>query len=570
MKRLLILLLLLPACAIAQSPNYVYPIRNVAGLYSANFGEMRPGHFHAGVDIKTDGAVGRPLVAVANGYISRITVWPGGYGRALYITLHDGRTAVYGHILRFSDALEERVLSERLARRRNEANLWFQAGQFPVSQGDVVAFSGNSGSSFGPHLHYELREAGTQRLLNIVREGIIRPADNIPPYIVRLHYIEVDTLQGVPHHSPMRSYEVLKSDMNTYRLAKPGAIGVGRKGYFVVEATDRRNGVSNTFGVYRVSLDVDAERRFEYRMDGFMPDQARCCDAISYYPLQIASRNEAIRLAQLETAPESFYPVLNERGVVRTEEGQIRSLRIETEDDCGNISRLSFDVKGIPGGFPAQADTTAVVVTPRNAAVVRCGDLTTRIPAGALFETQYCRPEQCQPLFSGTPKVAVISPAYRVFSSSTPLCRPIHLSIRVFIPEKLRSQVLLAVRTRKGTLSPIGGSYANGTVSASTRTTGEVMVVADTLPPDIVPLFTPGTDLTRNEKLSFRIGDDFSGITSCSLHIDGQWVPYDRYPIQSTLEHLFLSAPERREHKVRLSVGDACGNTAEWEGYFYR
>lgn len=156
MRRILILLISTAAClgARGQHPapeEYIYPIRDVEGLYSANFGEMRPGHFHAGIDIKTDGAEGKPLVAVADGYVSRVSLGAYGYGRAVYLTLHNGTTAVYGHLQRFRKDIEERVREERHARRSNSVNLWFGPDTWPVKQGDVVGYSGNSGSSMGPH-----------------------------------------------------------------------------------------------------------------------------------------------------------------------------------------------------------------------------------------------------------------------------------------------------------------------------------------------------------------------------------------------------------------------------------
>ena len=302
--------------------DYIHPIRDVARLYSANFGEMRPGHFHAGIDIKTDGAEGKPLVAAADGYVSRVSLTAGGYGRAVYLTLRNGTTAVYGHLQRFRDDIEQHVRQERTARRANSVNLFFGPETWPVKQGDVIGFSGNSGSSMGPHLHFEIRDTPTQRLYNLVREGVIRPQDNLPPRIMRLHYVEIDTLQGVPVRSRAESYAVVREAEGRYRLTREEPVGVGRKGYFVAEVTDRRNGVNNTFGIWRVTASADGTPYFEYRMDGFTHDLSRCCDAVSCYPLQLGSRNEAIRLAQLAGSPDCFYPVMEERGLVRTAAGE--------------------------------------------------------------------------------------------------------------------------------------------------------------------------------------------------------------------------------------------------------
>lgn len=150
MQRFLILFLLTTACLGAQGqqldPNdYIYPLRELKQrLYSANFGEIRPGHFHAGVDIKTDAEEGKPVVAAADGYVSRVVLQAGGYGRAVYLTLHNGTTVVYGHLRRFRDDIERHVRRERYERRSNGVNLWFGPGTWPVKQGDVVAYSGDT------------------------------------------------------------------------------------------------------------------------------------------------------------------------------------------------------------------------------------------------------------------------------------------------------------------------------------------------------------------------------------------------------------------------------------------
>ena len=185
MQRFLILFLLTTACLGAQGqqldPNdYIYPLRELKQrLYSANFGEIRPGHFHAGVDIKTDAEEGKPVVAAADGYVSRVVLQAGGYGRAVYLTLRNGTTVVYGHLRRFRDDIERHVRRERYERRSNGVNLWFGPGTWPVKQGDVVAYSGDSGSSGGPHLHYEIRDTETQRLYNPVPKESSAPGMNI-------------------------------------------------------------------------------------------------------------------------------------------------------------------------------------------------------------------------------------------------------------------------------------------------------------------------------------------------------------------------------------------------------
>lgn len=549
--------------------GYLYPIQNVAGYYAANFGEMRPNHFHAGVDIKTEGAQGRPLVAIADGYVSRVTVTPGGYGRVIYVVLNDGRTAVYGHISRFRNDIQKLVDDHRARERTNNAQLWFGPGQLPVRQGEVIAYSGNSGSSFGPHLHFELRDT-TGTLLNTVRMGIFRPDDDIPPIVMRLHYIEVDTLRGVPVHAPPRSYNAALIGGGRYRLLHEGAVEAGRKGYFVLEASDRRNGVQNTFGLYRASLAVDSIVCVEYRMDAIPAGFSRYSNAVGHYPLKATSRNEVLRMACLAEAPTYFYPTLKERGLIRTAEGETQHIRIEAEDDCGNLSTLEFDIQGRAETFRAQADSGAIALRPSRAATVHGGNaLTAYIPAGALYEPIFCRPERIDSCL-GKAGVVVLSPVYRILDASTPLHKAMTIAIRTPVPKNRQTQTTLAARTRSGDFIHIGGRYANGELTARTSTTGEILVVADTLPPTIKPLFKTEADLSRQATLRFRVNDNFSGINEYSLHIDGTWVACDRFPMQGTLVHTFALPAAGRKHNAELIVSDACGNTASWKGTFYR
>lgn len=564
--------LAVPQASCGQSPDpadYIFPVRNVQGLYSANFGEMRPNHFHSGVDIKTDGVEGKPLVAVADGYVSRIAVSPSGYGRALYIALDNGTTAVYGHLSRFRDDIEAFVRDERLRLRRNKADLWCTAGRFPVRQGDTVGYSGNSGSSFGPHLHYEIRETASQRTLNTVRLGIVRPKDDLPPTIVRIRYFETDTVRGIPVHTERFSCDAVKTDSRTYRLNRGEPLEVGPCGHFVVEATDRRNGVANTFGLYRMTQYVDDRPVFEYRMDGFTFDRSRYCNAASHYPLQVATRNEAIRLAAVEGACPDFYPTLEGRGALRTQEGQSHRIRIEAEDDCGNISQIAFTVRG-RGAHPAGCDSLAVVCDRKHTCTLTVEEASLTLPAGALYESLAVRPERLSVRPPKDTTLIVLSPVYRLLDSSVPLQKAATVRIRAYVPENLRPHTTLAVIDRKGRLVHAGGSYGDGTVTAQTTQTGPMLVVADTVSPTVKPLFAENEDLSRAKGLTFRIGDNFSGIASCELHIDGKWSICDRYPMKGTAFHPFDTPRSQRRHTVRLEVSDASGNRTVWTGTFYR
>ena len=274
MRRLFILIISL-CCAINASAQtldpayYDFPLRNVAEYYSANFGEMRPNHFHSGIDFKTDGVEGKSVVAVADGYVSRVSQSPTGYGLALYVTHPNGTTSVYGHLSRFRKDIADFVFAERHRLKQSRVDLFCKPDQFIVKRGEEIAKSGNTGSSQGPHLHFEIRDAKTQKTINTISQRIYKPKDDISPLIMKIHYVEVDTVRGVPCHSKLATYTVNKADANTYRTAQKSPIKVGRKGYFIVETSDRKNDVSNTYGVYNMVAKLDGKAIFEYHNDGF-------------------------------------------------------------------------------------------------------------------------------------------------------------------------------------------------------------------------------------------------------------------------------------------------------------
>ncbi len=411
-----------------DSADYDYPVLHVRGQHSASFGEMRPNHFHSGIDIKTDGAEGKPVVAVGFGLRLAHRRQPHGLRScALYPrTLDNGYTAVYGHLSRFprrpgavrgvgAPASAPQQGRSRLSARplprvpRRPHRLLGQYGQFVRSAPPLRAARDRHAA------HAEPRAAGHRP-----SRGRHAARDR-----ARIRYIETDTVQGVPVHRAPAVCDAVRVDAGTYRLARPTPLPVGANGSFVVEATDRRNGVTNTFGLYRVTLYVDGEPHCEYRMDGFTFDRSRDCNVAACYPVQVASRNEAIRLARVEGAPDFFCPVAVRRGAPwGPRRGERRSLRIEAEDDCGNVSRLDFEVVG-RAPWHAVRDTLAVRCDRTRTHVLTCPGARAVLPAGALSTSRRsCAsgPRACAS--RATPSLLVLSPAYRFLPCTEPLRKP--------------------------------------------------------------------------------------------------------------------------------------------------
>ena len=569
-------MLCLYATAWAQKldPSYYdFPLRDVAGYYSANFGEMRPNHFHSGTDFKTNGVEGKPVIAVADGYVSRILQSPTGYGLALYVVHPNGTTSVYGHLSRFRKDIADYVFAERHRLKQSRVDLYCKAGQFTVKRGEEIARSGNTGSSQGPHLHFEIRDSRTGKTFNIIKQGIVTPKDDISPYIMKVHYIEVDTVRGVPVHSRPATYTVHKADNTTYRTAQQSPIKVGRKGYFVVETSDRKNDVANTYGVYNLVEKIDGKTIFEYRNDGFTFDLSRYCNAVSYYPIQRSSRNEAMRTALLQGGTKYFYPTLVNRGVVTTTAEQTRDVEFLITDDCGNTSTLKFQIVGKADAdcFKGEIDQEAYIVEYNHDFADKVDDvLSIVIPKGALYESIAMKMERSDVEIKADSTVSVLSPAYTIHDADTPLQTSIGVVFSMPIEEALQPYTAMASVAANGRLSYVGGTYRNRRFTARTSTFGTFCLVADRTVPFIRPQFTDGQDCRSRNSISFRLSDNFSGVSTYTATIDGQWVAIDYARSRATINLSAEGITGGKSHTVQITVKDSCGNTATWQGTIIR
>lgn len=552
---------------------YEYPLRDVAGYYSANFGEMRPNHFHSGVDLKTDGVEGKAVVAAADGYVSRILQSPSGYGLALYIAHPNGTTTVYGHLSRFRKDIADFVFAERHRLRSSRVDIVCPPDKFRVARGEEIARSGNTGSSMGPHLHYEIRDTETQKTHNVIAQGVLKPKDAIAPYMMKVHYIEVDTVRGIPVNARPATYAVRKIDGNTYGLARQSPVKVGRKGYFVVEASDRKDDCANTYGIYRLKAQVDGRTFFEYRNDGFTFDLSRYCNSVAYYPVQRNSRNEAIRLAAMQGGVERFYPKLVDRGVIAADAGVKRKIDIAVEDDCGNVSTLGFEIEGKPDAecFRGEIDDVRkAVYCDRDFAFKVDDAFSVVIPKGALYESAALRIERSETTPVADSTVRILSPAYRVGDKDIPLHKSIAPVFSVAVDEALRPYVVMAAVADDGRVSYAGGKYRYNRLAGRASSFGTYCLAADTVPPVIKPQFADGQDCRNRDRIAFRVSDNFSGIASYTATVDGRWVAIDLSRGRASIDLRAEGVAGGGAHAIEFTLVDNCGNRAVWRGTIVR
>lgn len=537
-------------------------------IYSANYGELRPNHFHAGVDIKTEGVTGKRVFSIGDGYVSRISVSPTGYGRALYILHPDGTTSVYGHLDSFSPAIEAYVKERQYAGKAFKIELYPAKDKFPVKKGELIALSGNSGGSAGPHLHFEIRNPA-QVPMNPILKGTVPAGDTIPPRAVKLYWVGIDYAGPVPVHSIRRKATVTGNGAGKYTI-QGGTLKVSGEGYFAVEISERKNGTYNYMAPTSIDARIDGEQYFGMHIDAIPFDMAQFSNAVAL-PGADASRNGVFRLAVLPNNPLRIYADTRNRGIIRLADTDRHEIEIEITDDCGNRSLLTFGIARDDTAVPAKPTPEGRQVLWSHGFTHNSEGLSVTIPAGALYESIVFRTQS-----SPRPGYGY-SPIYSVHDPDELLQKSITVAIDASsLPVNLRGKALLGRVTPAGRRSSAGGAWRadgnSGVVSTGTTSFGRFYIAVDTVPPRIVPAFVEGENMAGRGSLTVRITDDFAGIDTYTAAIDDKWAIFEYDPKTTRLIHYFDDArwSKGATHTLRLEVTDTKGNRSVLETKYVR
>jgi hypothetical protein len=548
-----------------NTPYFRSPIDYPISL-SGNFGELRSNHFHSGIDIKTNGEEGKAIYAVADGYVSRIKVSPFGYGNALYITHSNGTVSLYGHLKSYNKKIEQYLRKEQYKQESFEVDLFLNKETLPVTQGDTIALSGNSGGSEGPHLHFEIRDEKTEHTLNPLLHGFSVP-DSSKPEVYQVAIYPRDINASV-NGSNAKKIIPIKVERGNLSMMETKQIEVSGKIGFSIETFDEENDHAGKNGTYSIQLFVDDVLQYEYKIKEFAFDQTRNINAHIDY----AQKKKTGTLFQkCFVEPNNKFPnykTSKDHGVYHFKDDSIHLIKIVVADVVGNENTLLFVVQS--KSYVSSPDPKL----PKHAKDLfyynvensfKDEAVAVHIPKGALqndIRFEYNTEEN--------PKY--YSKIYKIHREDEGLLAAYTLKIKPekWLPERLKSKLTIACVSPNG-LSAEGGTYNEATkmVEAQLKNFGYFTLVLDTIKPKVNSIIIDKPEATvRN--IIVKATDSFSGIKSYRGELDGKWIlmeyDYKSNSFVYTFDEQFN--PNLSEHLFKMHITDYKGNVRDVEKKF--
>lgn len=550
----------------AQKMEFASPIK-IPIYLSGSFAELRSDHFHSGLDIKTQGKTGIPVYAVESGSISRIVVSPGGFGKAVYIDHPNGTTSVYGHLERFLPEVEQYVKGIQYEKKSFSVDLQIPSHLFPVEKNALIGKSGNSGSSGGPHLHFEIRDTRTMEPLNPLQYDF-QVADSKAPVIYSLMVAPLNGYSHVDAQTDRKTFPAEYAE-GKYVLRNNPIIPVYGEIGFAVRTNDFFDGSANRCGVYSIRLYWDGELWYSFRMDRFSFSESRYINSHIDYKEYIEG-NSRYHKTWIDPGNRlRIYDVVRDRGKLRVTDGNIHQVLLEVSDLAGNTSVLDFYVESKVGPVhPEPAPYDQLLKHDRDNQF-RNGDVRIEFEEGTFYTDvafTYMRSE-------GTDQL--MADVHAVHENTVPLHKSARLSIRPReLDKRLQDKALLVrVDTLTGKISSSGGTFQKGWITGQVRSFGSYSVAVDTIPPRILPLSIRNRSaITESARIRFRISDDLSGIRDYVGTMDGKWALFEYDAKSGIISHYFDR--ERFElgkrHAFELKVEDYKGNVNSYEASFWK
>ena len=526
---------------------------------SGNFGELRPNHFHAGFDLKTMQREGLKVYAVADGYISRIKISTFGNGKTIYITHSNGYTSVYGHLQRTNDPIEAYIKRTHYAEKSFEIEMFPKADELLVKKGQIIAFSGNTGASEGPHLHFEFRDSQTEKVINPMFFGFDKNVkDTKKPVISSIYVYPLDSKTTVNHSKrPLLLNLVLQKD-GTYlseKVVANGKIGFGITTFDYDDVSFNKN------GAFKVESFSNGKPNFGYEFNTYSFDEMRYINALIDYSRYKKTQQRVQQLFMKNKYGLSIIHANENNGIISVVPNLSSVFRVEVSDFYGNKSAVSI---------PIQYDllTTIIEQEPvESNYFVRANkdsnfakeNMSVFFPAGTFYEDFDLNFD-------------VKNDTLYLHEDTVPA----HTNFTISIEDKK----LTELQREKAFIGMIGGKKVNynftyrkeGVFSTKVKTLGKYALVLDTIAPKItIAQPIEGKWISEQKTIQLRISDELSGVKSYNGYLNGNWILFEYDNKTKKLTHDFSDGiVAEGANDLKVVVTDNVGNSTIFETRFFR
>lgn len=537
-----------------------YPLE-IPIILSGTFGELRPNHFHAGIDIKTKGSEGLKVYSIGDGYVSRIQITHGGYGKALYIKHDNGQSSVYAHLQKFSPKIEKIVKEIQYSNESYTLRVYPKKNDIRISEKELIGFSGNTGRSFGPHLHYELRDE-MDRPLNPMAFKNYPVSDTIPPVVSGLYYKKIPENSISGSNSSFKKLNIRKLSDNLFisdTLKASGLIGFGVNSY------DRMNSTWNKMGLSNIEANIDGDKIFDMDLNSFSYDEWRHINTFVDYA---SYKNKKIKIQKLyieEYNPLNMYDRTLGDGIVKiVKKSELDLYSIKLFDFNKNYSEIL-----VPIQWKEQND-----LSNKKSNLLNMIDIDTDSTYNLSFDNSVVSIEKNS--FYTDKKIQIFEEKniLNIDQDSIPLLKGITIKLNAnrYNDSLIDKSYIARIQENKKS-SFVSNKKENNRIVAKINNLGNYTVKVDSIAPEISLInMSENQWISNRTKLMIKINDNGSGVDTYRGTINDKWILLEYNPMKGILTYDFNDNINKTNSKniLEVEIKDNVGNIKKLKTAFYR
>jgi len=526
-------------------------------VLSGTFGELRSNHFHSGMDFKTQQKEGLKVFSIADGFVSRIKISHWGFGKAIYVKHPNGYTSVYAHLQKFNKDIEAYIKKHQYRKESFEIQVFPKSDELVLKKGDVLAYSGNTGSSGGPHLHFEIRDSKTEKPINPLYFGV-KVQDSKKPRINTLMAYPLDDNSHINQTQVPTKVSIKKLQDGTFLANKIQAFG--RIG-FGINTWDQQDGAYNKNGIYSLEMFVNGNRMYHFKTSSFAFNETKFINlTIDYERFKKISQ----RIHKCFVEPKNNLSILkkSKSGILNIKDSLNYNVEIIAKDYSGNTQKLKIPIVGLNDSIKVKKEIvkTNFWIDHTKFNKVSKNGYSIAFPKNTFYNDFYLD-------FKTNDSIV------QVHTETIPLHKNYTLTFDINkYPKEERNQLYIAAFNSRGKASYTKTVKKDSTFYTSTKKLGKFTILKDTIKPNVLlHNFRDEQWVTHFSELKIRISDYESGIKSYRGEIDGKWILLEYEPKKGMLTYNLSDRKfESAKHLLKIEVRDNVGNSEFIEATFYR